>query len=379
MGTARLLVGMGRSMRILFSSVPAPGHLLPMLPLATAAAEAGHEVAFLTDAGMAGYLEPRSLLPAGPDTLTLFAETERRTGGGDAKHPGAAAVEFFTGTRIDLTFDKALGHARKYEPDIMICEEYDFVGPMVAAALDVHWASHAISAPLPLQGEMIERATAEHAARGLRPRQRIALIDPIPDALRSPDDPARHGYLIVTRPVAHRGAGAAKPEPELPTRRPLVLVTMGTSVREPELLAGLVGSVADAGYEVAVTTEPGTLPSNSRVHEIGFVPLAQLLPAVDAVVGTAGSGTVVATLAAGLPAVLRPVLADQPRNAQRVAAAGAGIAIEDPAEAGPAVRSVLMDPAYRAAASAAADSIRSMPSPEEALSELLARAAFARP
>jgi hypothetical protein len=43
-------------------------------------------------------------------------------------------------------------------------------------------------------------------------------------------------------------------------------------------------------------------------------------PAVDAIVGTAGSGTVVATLTAGLPAVLRPVLADQPRNAQRARA-----------------------------------------------------------
>jgi hypothetical protein len=121
---------------------------------------------------------------------------------------------------------------------------------------------------------MMKRATAEHAARGLRPRQRFALVDPIPDALRSLDDPARPGDLIVTRPVAHRGTEAAKPEPQLPTGRPLVLVTVGTSVREPELLAGLVGSVVDASYEVAVTTEPGTLSGNPRVHEIGFVPLA---------------------------------------------------------------------------------------------------------
>jgi UDP:flavonoid glycosyltransferase YjiC (YdhE family) len=153
-----------------------------------------------------------------------------------------------------------------------------------------------------------------------------------------------------------------------------VLVTAGTSVRDPDLLAGLVISVADAGYQVAVTVEPGRLPENPRVHAAGFVPLARLLPAVDAVVGTAGLGTVLATLATGLPSVLRPVLADQPWNAQRVVAAGAGIFIQDPAEAGPAVRSVLSNAAYRAAAQAAATSIGSMPSPAAALDELLIRA-----
>ncbi|OLE24493.1 MAG: hypothetical protein AUG49_13275 [Catenulispora sp. 13_1_20CM_3_70_7] len=339
-------------MRILFSSV----------------------VAFLTDAGMAGYLGERTLLPAGPDTVALLAEVERRTGGGDARHPGAAAVELFAGARIDSTFDEALAQARKFGPDVVVCEAVDFVGPMVAAALDVPWASHAISAPLPepLYGMMVERGAVQHASRGLRPRNRFALVDPAPDALRSPDDPARPEDLIVLRPTAHRGSGGS--EPQLPAGKPLVLVTVGTSVQEPELVADLVGSVTRAGYEVVVTTEPGTLPPNPLAHEIGFVPLARLLPSVDAVVGAAGSGTVMATLASGLPAVLRPVLADQPWNAQRVVAAGAGIAIEDPAEAGPAVRTVLTEPAYRAAARAAADSIRSMPSPEEALTELLARA-----
>jgi hypothetical protein len=36
----------------------------------------------------------------------------------------------------------------------------------------------------------------------------------------------------------------------------------------------------------------------------------------------------------GVPLVLRPVLADRPWNARRVASAGAGLVIEDPAEAG---------------------------------------------
>lgn len=45
-----------RSMRILFSSVSSAGHLLPLLPLADAAADAGHETAFVSSAGMAHHL-----------------------------------------------------------------------------------------------------------------------------------------------------------------------------------------------------------------------------------------------------------------------------------------------------------------------------------
>ena len=153
-----------------------------------------------------------------------------------------------------------------------------------------------------------------------------------------------------------------------------MLITGGTSVREPDLLGGLAASVAKEGFEVVVTVTPGTLPGAAGVHEIGFVPLATLLPALDAVVCTAGMGTVQAAVAAGVPMVLRPVLADQPWNAQWVASAGAGLVTDDPAEAGPAVRAVLTEPRYRAAAQAAAAAIRSMPAPEAALASLLVKA-----
>ncbi len=158
-----------------------------------------------------------------------------------------------------------------------------------------------------------------------------------------------------------------------------MLITGGTSVREPDLLGGLAASVAKEGFEVVVTVTPGMLPGSAGVHEIGFVPLARLLPELDTVVCTGGMGTVQAALAAGVPMVLRPVLADQPWNAERVARAGAGLVIEDAAEAGVAVRAVLTEPRYRAAAQAAAAAIRSMPTPAAALASLLVKAGTVHP
>jgi UDP:flavonoid glycosyltransferase YjiC (YdhE family) len=85
-----------------------------------------------------------------------------------------------------------------------------------------------------------------------------------------------------------------------------------------------------------------------------------------------------ATPAAGHVLPLVP-LADQPWTARRVARAGAALVIDDPAEAGPAVRTVLTDPRYRTAAQDAAVAIRSMPTPEAALGDLLARAGLSDP
>ncbi len=155
-------------MRILFSSVTAAGHLLPLVPLADVAAGAGHDVAFLTGAELAGYVGRRALVPAGPSPAELLAESQRRTGGGDARHPGEAAVAHFTDTRIDLTYDEALDQARRFAPDLLVCEALDFAGPLVAAALGVPWAAHAITAPMPgrLYETMLTRAEAQHAARG---------------------------------------------------------------------------------------------------------------------------------------------------------------------------------------------------------------------
>jgi UDP:flavonoid glycosyltransferase YjiC (YdhE family) len=367
-------------MRILFSSVTAAGHLLPMLPLADAASDAGHDVAFVTGADMAGYLGSRTLLPAGPGSAELRAESQRRTGGGDPRHAGGAAVMLFTDARIELAYDEVLDQARRFAPDLLVCEELDFVGPLVAATLDVPWAAHAITAPMPAEfcETVLARAHAQRIARGLPQRQRVALVDPLPDVLRSPADPPLPADRIATRTGAYAGDRLPAVAPELPVGRPLVLVTGGTSVREPDLLGGLAASIAKQGFEVVVTVEPRTLPGDVGVHEIGFVPLARLLPELDALICTAGMGTVQAALAAGVPMVLRPVLADQPWNAQRVASAGAGLVIDDPAETGLAVRTVLTEPRYRTAARAATAAIRSMPAPAAALAELLVKVPMTR-
>jgi len=81
------------------------------------------------------------------------------------------------------------------------------------------------------------------------------------------------------------------------------------------------------------------------------------MPGADVVVTHAGLGTVGAALHHGIPLVCTPIGRDQTLNANRVAAVGAGIALESSPESdqvADCVRAVLADPSYRRAAGAMA-------------------------
>lgn len=117
-------------MRILFSTTPALGHLLPLLPLARAARGHGHDVAVLTAQPFSSHLDAGfEMLPAGPTVDVLLTEVRHRCGtdpsGGTDSEPVA---EFFAGTRVDFTFDQALPAAKVWQPDLIVYEYCDFVG-----------------------------------------------------------------------------------------------------------------------------------------------------------------------------------------------------------------------------------------------------------
>ena len=94
----------------------------------------------------------------------------------------------------------------------------------------------------------------------------------------------------------------------------------------------------------------------------------------------AGSGTMLAALAAGVPLVLLPVAADQPENADRCVAAGVGIALPARRRAAPTTSPARPGPSsttrrYRTAARRVAAEIAAMPEPAALLPRLEALAA----
>ncbi|WP_067840584.1 glycosyltransferase [Nocardia lijiangensis] len=110
----------------------------------------------------------------------------------------------------------------------------------------------------------------------------------------------------------------------------------------------------------------------------GFVPMRYLLDGVDVVVTSGGAGTVLSVLGAAVPMVILPLGLDKPLNAERAAAVGAAVVIQDPRQAGTAAARVLGTPSFAVAASQMAARIAAMKPADEVLALLLDRISLRR-
>ncbi|MGI5205182.1 glycosyltransferase [Spirillospora sp. CA-108201] len=162
--------------------------------------------------------------------------------------------------------------------------------------------------------------------------------------------------------------------------RPLVVAgfSTGPAWDQTSRIQRTLDALADGRHRALVTSATTDVagvrvPGDAVV--LPWVPHAEVLPHAAAVVTHAGHGTVTAALAHGVPIVALPnPAADQPALARRTAELGAGIALDGesagPEEIAAAVRTVIEDPSYRAAATALAGRLRAAPGPEYAAARL---------
>ena len=368
-------------MRILLSGVPAFGHLLPLAPLARAAIDAGHDVALLTSRGIteaiAADFPGVLVLGAGPMPDEVFAEVGRRTGNPDAAaNPTPEAVaEFFAGARVDLGAEEGLASARSWRPDLVLAEATDFIGPLVAAALDVPWSVVAMGPAVPPEftAPMAALAASRYAERGLVPTAPRHYLDPVPTALQSPGFEPPVGHLPVRPEAAHRVVPGWAPPVFEDEGKARVLISLGTVFSRPQLIEEIVAGIDLASVNVVANVPSGPLPANRPgVRFVPFASMRALLEGVDVAVIAGGSGTVLAATSAGVPLVVFPQGADQFLNAQRVVEAGSGVAIEAVDQIPKALSTVLAEPAYTRAAQGLATQVTAMPDAAAAVATLVA-------
>lgn len=371
-------------MRLLFTFAGGAGHAEPLVPIATAARTAGHAVAFagrpyvvarLAERGFMVFPDTDDPVEPPPEVTPLLeydVEREER-----ALREGFA--RFHGGRRAGVVLELCA----EWRPDVIVCDEVDF-GAMIAAERGgiPHATVLVIAAGSQIRpevvGEPLDLVRAEH---GLPPDPDLTMparhlvLSPMPPSLR---DPAR-----PLPPTAHSiRPGSLEPN-EPPSwvgdlSGPIVYFTLGTifDMESGDLIARALAGLRELPVDVVATmspnVDPGPQTPNVRIET--HVAHAALFPHCAAVVSHGGSGTVVDALAAGLPQVVLPMGADQPFNAARVEALGAGIVLDvlraTRAEIGDAVRTVLEEPSYRAAAERVRAEARALPGPEHAVALL---------
>ena len=279
---------------------------------------------------------------------------------------------------------------------MVISEHADFVGPMLAAILGAQPVTLGFGPGHPTDWlDLAADAVAPHySARGLRPSPRGGLyegvyLDSCPPSLQAPRFPVPAKSWPI-RPEAYRAPATSNwTAPDFGERadKPLVLLTMGTIFGNAEVFSAALAALCDTDVNVLVTAGPMPDPSTinadpSRVRAERFVPMDLVLDRCDLVVAHAGAGTMLATLARGVPLVLIPQATDQFINAERAVAVGAGVSLV-PTEFSIdsfrlAVQRVRRRPEYAAAARRIRAEIEAMPTAQQ-VATALARVRKARP
>lgn len=375
-------------MRLLVTFVGGLGHLAPLLPLARAAREAGHEVAIAGSGGLVPRIEEAGFVafatsPRPHHDQTSASQSRKPLEVMDAR---AAELEFADNfadrgaRRMALAVQQVI---RAFRPDLVLRDETD-LGTTIAAELqDVPVASHLVlAAGLLIRPELVApRLDVVRAEHGLPPDPELIRLDSglvLTDAapsFRSPKSP------LSLRPMHYRSSVSVAPRAASTAGRPGIYVTLGTIFNNASgdlferLLAGLARLDVDVVATVGRGTDPadlGSQPSHVRVEQ--FLPQGDVLSGVDLVVSHGGSGSLMATLAHGLPSLLLPLGADQPHNGLRAGELGVAATLDAatirPEEVEARAREVLADDAMRERCVAVADELRTLPGPSVAVAAL---------
>lgn len=377
---------------MLFSSRPAFGHLYPMMPLAYAARDAGHQVVFSTGRPFVPTLESlgfgthetgMSIQEASQAVVAAGAAPIGPDGRTDMAFGGRVFIETLAGPTIhDL-----VPVIRQVAPDVVMYGQFEFGAPVAAALEGIPAVSHGVSPQMPsvareaFVGNRLDELWTNYS--GCVPAfdafvgaVHLDIIPPRVQHVAFADQPGR----VPMQPIPWNEPGFDVPEFVQRRSRSLVYLTLGTMIASDDALRAAIDGLAtlDADVLVARGSAPGSsigsVPDN--VHVEAFVDQARLMPYVDLVVHHGGSGTMLAALACGVPQVLIPKGADQFLNADRMAGAGLASVILPsdltPDAVATAAKVALVEP-DRAALDAARSEIEAMPDPVDVAAELVAR------
>ncbi len=383
---------MMRAMRVLFSCTAGFGHFFPLVPLARAFEEAGHEVAFATAEPSSGAAAAAGfeVLPAGLGQSEIVPLLEQHRQRLEEIPPAERRPAAFAGRFAQLEgprkVDDLLTAARDWRPDLVVHEPADLAAPLVAASLGVRSANHGFGRLMP--AACYERAeetlTELWRGHGLEPEPfggayRGPYVDICPPSFQTESVPAGVRTLLLG-PAVHNPNGEAPPAwlDELPDR-PTVYVTLGTVFNDAGVFRVLLGGLADVECNVVATVGRnvaaaalGPIPVNARVEQ--WIPQALVLPRCSVAVGHGGSGSTLAALAHGLPLLLVPRGADQFENAAHAEGLGVARVLMPDALSEEAVRTgveaLVADASYREQSMGLAREIEGMGTPGDVVAAL---------
>ncbi len=337
---------MMRTGRILIASWDGGGNVPPALNLGARLVQHGHQVRLLGWESMAARAVASGLefavypsVPPWPAGVSLEKAWRRRL----------IPALFGSGTGNDIRHE-----IESFAPDVVVTDCMLGAGLEIADALDLprailihvhygmfidNWGDKAIRAK--------NAAYLDQAGQVL-----VAAPPGLDGARRLPPNTSEVGPICDPNPSASLSGPMAELLAE--PGHPWVLISLGTTLQDqgkalPRILEAVERLPVRALLTLGGVLPPSAVTAPPNVTVSGFIAHDLLMPHMAAVVSHGGLSTVTATLAAGVPLVCIALGRDQSYNAARVAASGAGRAVDrgsSPAVMAAAIQEVLADPAF---------------------------------
>ena len=381
-------------MRVLFTTQVGSGHWRPLASFARALQGAGHAVAFATTPLGCPVIAEHGFLtfPAGVDDWRSPASPTRVQAAPASAPEQAESVwaRVFVGIRAAHAIPDLLAICAAWHPDLIVREMTEFGGCVAAERLGLPHAAVQVGAYRPdLERSIAAALDRERAAVGLPPDPdramlyRYLLLPPVPPRFQDPDRALPPTAYAVRWASFDRERANPEPLPSWVERlpaRPTIFATLGTAYnRTPGVFPAILDGLRDEAVNLIVALGPNLDPAAygprpAHIHLARYLLLSRILPRCDLVIAHGGYGTVMTTLASGLPLVLLPIAADMFDNARRCAALGVGRVV-GPHERTPegirgAVDQVLGTPVYREKAQRMRTEIHALPGLERAVALL---------
>lgn len=398
--------------RFLFTSTMGYGHLHPLVPLARALQQAGHEVAFAVPPPLGPVVEAAgfTFFPAGgdrekdPEFQQLMAQLRTMPPGPESEL--AIFGKVFTGVNPRLMVPGLVEICRTWKPDMLIREGAEYGAVIAAEYLGLPYTDVCPGA-YPKGIAVFEQG----ANKNLDPIRQSWGLEPDP----SLESLHRYSMIAYSPPTfANQDIGIPVPYPatthfirpqffdqagneSLPAwvsslrEQPTVYVTLGTEANTmpgfyPGVLQTIIAGLRDEPVNLIVTlgrdkdpADFGDQPSNVYIER--YIPQSLLLPHCDLMVMHGGSNSLLQALDAGLPMVLIPLIADQFFNAAVTRTLQLGEVVElghlTSETVRAAAREALQNPVYRQNVGLLRDEMHALPGLEYAV-ELVERATAER-
>ena len=376
--------------KALFTSTAGAGHLLPLVPVARAAAKAGWTVTLAapaeTEALALSAGLPFAPLASSPDHAERRAVFDGLFELPVGQRNYRVCREIFGRLNTRDTLADVQSLVDTFQPDVVVAEAGECSGGLIAEVIGLpHVRIHPGLSTLPFFDAALAEGLREHRQKlGLEPVAGEAVLRAAPQVGYFPrqlefDSPDAADVLRIRDPRYAVDANRVEPD--------LVYLTLGSEAAAlpffAEVMQAAIDGIAQAGFRGIVSLGQKGDPRVFRVPEgielHYWVDPSDVLARSSVVVCHGGSGSVLAALSAGRPLVIIPLFADQQQNADRVSATGAGLTVA----AGPALADRLADAllAIRTEGSPGTDrvhrAIAALPGPQAAV-QLLARLAHTR-